>query len=103
MRTMKRLYLLLICCLIHQALFSQLKPVYDFLQDDTLLRNRFYEDALAQENKLIASLGKEYKNDYKESYDNRFKTVSGLLQGHRTVTASEAHNYLQAILKKITD
>lgn len=83
--------------------FGQLKPVYDFQQDDTLLRKTYYEQALAQQKKLISSLGKEYRDDYKTVYEDRFKSVAGLLKSRRVVTAAEAHDYLGTILKKITD
>ena len=92
--------LLFVACFSSMA---QLKPVYQFQQDDSVLKKNYYNQALAQQNAFISSLGKEYKDDYKEIYDNRFKEVADLLQSSRTVTAPEAHQYLQSILKKIVD
>ena len=84
--------------------FSQLRqPVYNFQKDDTLLKKSYYEQALQNKNKLIGSLGTQYKKDYQEIYEARFKEVADLLQGSRSITEPIAHNYLQAVLKKIID
>jgi Zn-dependent protease with chaperone function len=93
------LFHLIIC----PAVFSQLLPVYNFQKDDTVLRRVYYEQALQNKNKVIGSLGSNYKKDYQEIYEARFKEVAGLLQSSRSVTDPVAHNYLQSILKKILD
>ncbi len=89
--------------IICPAVFSQLQPVYNFQKDDTVLRRVYYEQALQNKNKVIGSLGSNYKKDYQEIYEARFKEVAGLLQSSRSVTDQVAHNYLQSILKKILD
>ena len=90
--------------IICQAVFSQLlRPVYNFQKDDTVLKRVYYEQALQNKNKLTGSLGSNYKKDYQEIYEARFKEVAGLLQSNRSVTDPVAHNYLQSILKKILD
>ncbi len=89
--------------IICPAVFSQLQPVYNFQKDDTVLRRVYYEQALQNKNKVIGSLGSNYKKDYQEIYEARFKEVAGLLQSSRSVTDPVAHNYLQSILKKILD
>ncbi len=83
--------------------FSQLQPVYEFQQDDTILRKSFYEQALQKQKALLSSIGNEHKDDYKRVYESRFNGVSAVLQSSRTVSAKEPHEYLQGILKKITD
>jgi hypothetical protein len=82
---------------------AQLKPVYSFQKDDTALRQSYYDQALKNKNDLVNSLGKQYKDDYKQIYEARFDEVADLLKTSRTVTAPEAHAYLQTILKKIVD
>ena len=99
----KRAILLLFFSAIQFAVYSQLKPIYNFWKDDSLLKKSYYEQALQKQNSLISSLGKENKNDFKEIYKYRFDQVANLLQSSRTVTAPEAHQYLQDLLKKITD
>ena len=93
---------LLIFILFYFSSFSQLKTVYDFQKDDSGLKKAYYGQALENNNKLINSL-KEYKKDYQEIYNARFKEVADLLQSSRSVTDQQAHNYLQAVLKKIVE
>lgn len=100
---MKKTLFLFFILAQHCAIFAQLKPVYQFWQDDSLLKKKYYEQAMEHQNNLISSLNKENKDDYKEIYKDRFKTVGKLLQSSRIVTAPEAHPYLQSILKKIVD
>jgi len=88
---------------ICSAVFPQLQPVYNFQKDDSSLKKAYYEQALQNKNKLISSLGSEYKKDYQEIYEARFSEVSKLLQSTRAVTDREVHNYLQSILEKITE
>jgi hypothetical protein len=99
-----RILTLLLHLLICPAVFSQLlQPVYNFQKDDTVLKRVYYEQALQNKNKLIGSLGSNYKKDYQEIYEARFKEVASLLQSSRSVTDPVAHNYLQSILTKILD
>ncbi|HEX6170758.1 MAG TPA: M48 family metalloprotease [Chitinophagaceae bacterium] len=88
---------------IYSAVFPQLRPVYNFQKDDSIVKKAYYEQALQNKNKLISSLGNEYKKDYQEIYEARFSEVSKLLQSTRTVTDKDVNNYLQTLLKKITD
>ena len=103
METVKKGFLLIFFSAINSIIFAQLKPVYQFQQDDSLLKKNYYEEAMVQQKELISSLSKEYREDYKKIYDYRFKEVSGLLKSSRAVTAPEVHQYLQEVLKKITD
>lgn len=80
---------------------SQLRPVYDFQKDDSILKRKYYQNALENKSDLIKSLGSENKKDYTEIYEARFKEVAELLQSTRSVTDHVANNYLQAILQKI--
>ena len=94
---------LFLFCLICISSASQLQPVYNFQKDDTIVRKAYFDQALQSKNKLISSLGTQYKKDYKEIYEARFKEVAGLLQTSRSVTEPVAHNYLQSLLRKIID
>lgn len=82
--------------------YGQLKPVYNFQNDDSLLKKEYYSQASEQQKKLISSLGKEYKDDYKHVYEGRFEIVSDLLKSDKTVTDPKVHQYLQSVLKNIT-
>ena len=103
MNPIRKAIILFFHLFIYSAVFPQLRPVYNFQKDDSILKKAYYEQALQNKNKLISSLGNEYKKDYQEIYEARFSEVSKLLQSTRAVTEREAHNYLQSILKKITD
>src|SRR5512138_321462 len=102
MRTTIKPIFFLISTLLYFSSLSQLKTVYDFQKDDSVLKKAYYSQALENNNKLISSL-KEYKKDYQEIYNARFKEVTDLLQSSRAVTDHEANDYLQAVLKKIGD
>ena len=80
---------------------AQLQPVFNFLQDDTVLKKNYFEKAVQQKTAAINSLAKEHKDDYKRIYESRFKEIEELLTSSRSLTATEAHNYLQSIVQKI--
>ena len=103
MKTVINSLLILFFSLIRLSGFSQLKPVYLFQKDDPLLKNSLFLEAQQTQNTLISSIGTEYKKDYTEIYESRFKQVSNLLHSSSTVTSPEAVEYLQALLKKIID
>ena len=103
MKPTRKAIILFFHLFIFSAVFPQLRPVYNFQKDDSILKKTYYEQALQDKNKLISSLGSEYKKDYQEIYEARFSEVSKLLQSARAVTDREVHNYLQSVLKKITD
>lgn len=96
-------FITLLLVTITFAGIAQLRPVYIFQQDDSLVKKSYYLQAFQNNNRLLSSLDKQYKDDYKEIYEARFSEVAKLLQSTRTVTAPEANNYLQAVLKKIID
>lgn len=83
--------------------YSQVKPVYKFLQDDTVIKKKFYEKALQYNTVAINSLAKENKEDYTKIYNSRFKEIKELLSSSRSLTTAEAHQYLQNIVQKIID
>ena len=80
---------------------AQSKAVYSFPLEDSVLKHSIFSKAEAKQNALIAGLGKENKDDYKEVYENRFKVISSLLKSSRLVAESDAHQYLQSVLDKI--
>ena len=80
---------------------AQKKEVYLFPSEDSLLKHGIFTAAQAKEDALIAGLGKENKDDYKEVYENRFKMISSLMKSSRLVAEPDAHKYLQSVLDKI--
>jgi len=93
----------LIFSIHHLCSHAQLKPVYHFQIDDSLQKKEYYIQASEQQRKLISSLGKEYREDYKYIYEGRFELVTELFNGTKTVTDQKVHQYLQQVLKDITD
>ncbi len=81
---------------------AQLQPVFKFQQDDTLLKKKYFEKALQTNKAAISSLARENKEDYSKIYKSRFTEIEKLLTGPRSVTAADAHQYLQSLLQKIT-
>lgn len=91
------------CLVICPAVFAQLRPVYVFQKDDSILRKAYYDQALQTKNRLINSLGNEYKKDYKEIYEARFAEVAKFLESTRAVTDKEVDSYLKSLSEKITN
>ena len=81
--------------------FAQLKPVYSFQNDDSVLKRNFYNLSRQKTELLIAALGKENQKDYKKVYEERLGQTEDLLLSTRTVTDPVPHKYLQSILDKI--
>jgi len=92
---------LLLFLLLNLPGFAQLQPVYSFQKDDTVLRKKYYEQALQKKKDLLQSMGKENAKDYKEIYEDQYKQIGLFLQSTRTVTAPEPDKYLQSIVQKI--
>lgn len=80
---------------------AQEQASYNFQQDDTLLRKKYFDQSVKKKQLLIASVGKENAADYKNIYEQQFKGIDGIWTSSRPVTSSEAHNYLQSIVQKI--
>ena len=103
MNVTRKAIIFFFCLVICPSVFPQLRPVYVFQKDDSGLKKTYYEQALQNKNKLINSLGNEYKKDYKEIYEARFTEVAKFLESTRFVTDKEVNSYLQSLLEKITD
>ena len=82
---------------------AQLKPVYAFWKDDSLVKKDLFTQAQKNQDVLLDGLDKQYKDDYKMFYKYRFQGVRSLLKSDRSVTAAEPHQYLQSLLQKIVD
>jgi hypothetical protein len=80
---------------------SAQRELFSFQKDDTAIKGNLYREALADKNNLIKSLGKEYRNDYKEWYESRFETAGDLLKSKTFISEPAAHKYLQGLLQKI--
>lgn len=80
---------------------SQLAPVYLFQKDDTLLKRKYFNEALQKKTGFVSALKKENIKDYKEAYDDMFEMVEDLLLSSRTVTEHAADNYIKSIAAKI--
>ena len=87
--------------LLSFSCMAQLKPVYNFQQDDTTLKRKYYNEALQKKSLLLASNKGENSKDYKAAYDNMFGTVEDLLISTRSVTEHTADNYIKSIAAKI--
>lgn len=100
MYSLKKLPLLLYC-LLSLPCFAQLKPVYSFHKDDTVLKRNYYNLSAEKEKQLVSSLPKENEKQYKEVYEERLTQIHDLLLSTRSLTSPVATNYLQKILDKI--
>jgi predicted Zn-dependent protease len=99
--SLKKKLLLFLFTVISVGATAQLKPVYNFLQDDTVLKRNYFEKALQQKNSTIISLSKKNKEDYTKIYENRFEEIEDLLTTSRSITATDADRYLQAVVQRI--
>ena len=77
------------------------QPSYHFQQDDSLLKQDLYQQSLQKKAVLLASVKKEHAKDYKRIYEDQFKEIGQLWQSSRTVTAREAHEYLQSVVRRL--
>lgn len=93
----------IICFFVLQAglVKAQQNQSYQFPVDDSLVKQQYLKEALADYTALIAALDKENKKQYEEVYKDRFDMVKQLLESSRSITYSGAHNYLQQLLAKI--
>jgi hypothetical protein len=96
-RTFALLFTFFICSLCQ----GQLVPVYSFQHDDTLLKRKYYQEALDKKKQLIAGLQKDNIKDYKQAYEDMFEVVEDLLISPRSVTEKTADNYIKSIVAKI--
>lgn len=94
-----------VCLLFLQTslIKAQQNQLYQFPVDDSLVKQQYLKEALADYTALIASLDKESKKQYEEVYKDRFDMVKQLLASSRSITYTVAHNYLQQLLAKITN
>jgi Zn-dependent protease with chaperone function len=101
MDVMNRAFLLLFTLFTGLLCEAQFTPVYTFQKDDTLLKRKYYNEALAKKKVLVNELGKENSKDYKEAYDGMFEMVEDLLISHRSVTEQAADNYIKQLVAQI--
>ncbi len=80
---------------------GQLTPVYTFQQDDTLLKRKYYNEALQKKTALLSALKKGNIKEYKEAYNDMFEVVEDFLISTRSVTEHEADNYIKSVAEKI--
>lgn len=83
---------------------AQSLHIYQFQEDDSLLKRKYYEESMRKKKSVIASFKeKKEKNadDYKSIYEGHFDEIGKLWLSSRTVTAREAHGYLQEIVARI--
>jgi hypothetical protein len=77
------------------------QQTYFFQKDDSILKKNYFDQSLKKKTVLLSSADKKYAKDYKEIYETQFREIGSLLQSSRSVTAAEAHGYLQSVLQKI--
>jgi Zn-dependent protease with chaperone function len=97
----KNCFLYCFTCIICFPGISQLQQVYSFQKDDTILKRKYFEQSSRTKEFLIGAGNIRYAKDYKDIYDKQFKEIFDLLETTRSVTAPEAHEYLQSVLQKI--
>ncbi len=81
-------------------LVFQAQTLHSFQQDDTLLRNGFYEVTLQKKEQAFSSI-KEYKEDYKTIYKDQFSSIEKFWKSTRPVTEKTALSYLQKLVDKL--
>ena len=81
---------------------AQIRPLYSFQKDDSLLKKVYFDQSARKKNLLLASVDKKNAADYKKIYEDQFKEIGKLWQSDRSVTSPTAHGYLQSIIQKIT-
>lgn len=101
MRTVR--FIPVFCLLFRCTQLSAQQPVFAFQQDDTLLKRKYYNEALKKKDMLLSSLPKDNTKDYKQAYNSMFETVEDLLISSRTVSEEKANNYIRAIVAKIVN
>lgn len=101
MSLFKKVFLPLFFCFTSCTCIAQLKPVYSFQKDDTVLKRNFYNQSVEKKIQLVSSLPKENEKQYREVYEERLTQVHDLLLSTRSLTSPAAINYLQKIADKI--
>jgi hypothetical protein len=98
-----RPFFLLFLLSIQLGAIAQLKPVYTFQQDDTLLKKVYYDQVIEKKNALIDPLDKKDAKalDYKKIYEDQYKDIGALIKSTRTVTDAKANGYLQSVVQQI--
>jgi Zn-dependent protease with chaperone function len=81
---------------------AQQENSYNLWKDDTVLRNKYYEESMRKKQVLLSACPKIYEKDYKAIYEHQFDEIGELWKDSRAVTATEINGYLQAIVKNIT-
>lgn len=99
MRFKHFLFLIPLAFSIHSL--AQLKPVFVFEKDDTVVRNNYYSQTAFKKDQLLSSLPKQYASDYKEVYTDEFKEIGDLWKSTRPITSPAVQAYLQTIVQKI--
>jgi Zn-dependent protease with chaperone function len=94
---------LLLFLFFQLGVIAQLRPVYTFQQDDTLLKRAYYNQVMEKKKGLISPLDKKdpKASDYKTIYEGQYNDIGELVTSSRTVTDNKADKYLQSIVQKI--
>lgn len=79
------------------------QPVFAFQKDDTVLKRKYFNEALKKKEFFLNSLTKDNNKDYKQAYNNMFEMVEDLLISTRSVTEQRADNYIKAVVAKIVN
>lgn len=92
----------LILFLLLSGLYSsaQTSAIYAFQQDDTLVRNTYLEEVASKKKLLLSAVPKTSASDYKEIYEKQFDEINDLVKT-RSVTAPEAQQYLQSMVRQV--
>ena len=94
------IFLLPVLCSL-TAMAQQTMPVYAFLKDDTVLRQKLYDQTQVKKTSLIEQAGKQNAREYKNIYDEIFTDIGSLWQSSRVVTEAGTYAYLEQMVQKI--
>ncbi|RYY70523.1 MAG: hypothetical protein EOO13_06315 [Chitinophagaceae bacterium] len=92
--------LILLCA--HFTVFSQpSNQGYQFLKDDSLIRNKYYDLSQEKKKELMSVVDKSQTKAYKEIYDEIFTDIGSMWKSTRVIVDAKANDYLQAVAQKI--
>lgn len=81
-------------------LFTGAQSIHHFFQDDTLIRNQYYQTSLQKKEQAISSI-KEYPEDYNLVYGDQFTLIEKFWKSTRPVTEKNSLTYIQKLVDKL--
>lgn len=94
-------HLSLLLCLCFSLANAQTATPYTFLEDDTIVRQKFYDQSQLKKAELIEAAGKENAKEYKALYNEVFTDIGSLWKSSRVITETKTQAYLAQIVNRI--